>query len=239
MTDTEQLKRSVAIGAAEYVQSGTVLGLGSGTTMHYVLEELGRRLAAGEVQSIIGVPTSELTAEIARRVGIPLTTLAEHPVLDLAIDGADEIDPCLNLTKGRGGALLREKIVAASARELLIVADTTKLVAQLGSRVPLPIEVIPFAQPLVVRRLYRLGGCPEVRIVAGRPFRTDEGNHIIDYACGPIADPFTLAFALFSIPGVVDHGLFLGMAQRALIAGETGLRVVEPDNARQFDRCSE
>ncbi len=228
MIDIESLKRQAAVRAMDYVTSQSCIGLGSGTTMRYALEELGQRLATGRLHSVVGVPSSEQTKQLAQEYAIPLASLEECPELDVAIDGADEIDPHLNLIKGRGGALLREKIVAASARRFIIIADDTKIVTQLGSRVALPVEVIPFAMPLVLRQLAKMGGTASIRQATnGQPFWTDEGNHIVDYACGPIHDPAALAAALHRIPGIVEHGLFLGMAQRAIIANREGIRLLE------------
>jgi ribose 5-phosphate isomerase A len=191
--------------------------------MRYVLEGLGKRLGDGRLQAIAGVATSERTAEIARAVGIPLTSLDREPRLDLTVDGADEIDPALNLIKGLGGALLREKIVAAASDELLIVADDSKLVSTLGERVPVPVEVVSFGVSLVLRRLGALPGTCTLRLdPSGQPYVTDEGNHIVDYACGPILDAARLDVVLHQIPGVVEHGLFLGMASRAIVCREDG-----------------
>lgn len=228
MNETELLKQRAAQRAVSYVRSNSAIGLGTGSTMRYALEELGKLLAEGSLHNVVGVPTSERTAELARQLNIPIFSLAEYPELDLAIDGADEIDPHLDLIKGLGGALLREKIIAAAARELIIIADASKPVPQLGSRAPLPVEVIPLALPVVLRRLHTLGGEGVLRVTAdGQPFRTDEGNYIIDYACGPIANPAALDVTLLCIPGVVDHGLFLGMAQRAIVADNQTIRVMQ------------
>ncbi len=228
MNDTERLKQRAAQRAVGYVRSNSAIGLGTGSTMRYALEELGKLLAEGSLHNVVGVPTSERTAQLARQLDIPIFSLAEYPELDLAIDGADEIDPHLDLIKGLGGALLREKIIAAAARELIIIADASKPVPQLGSRAPLPVEVIPLALPVVMRRLHTLGGEGVLRVTAdGQPFHTDEGNYIIDYACGPIANPAALDVTLLCIPGVVDHGLFLGMAQRAIVADNQTIRVME------------
>lgn len=220
MSDSaEDAKRRAAERAVDYVRSDSVIGLGTGSTMRYALEELGRRLERGQLHSVAGVPTSEDTATRARRLNIPLVSPERGRALDLAIDGADEIDPDLNLIKGRGGALLREKIVAASAAEVVIVADGSKLVSRLGSISPLPIEVVPFALPLVLDRLAPLPGRAEPRVAwGGQPFLTDERNLIVDYASGPIDDPATLDRTLLAIPGVVDHGLFLGLTTRAIVA---------------------
>jgi ribose 5-phosphate isomerase A len=222
LSPSEELKRRAATAALEHVQSGTIIGLGTGSTMRYVLEGLGHRLAAGTLSDLAGVPTSEQTAAIARGLGIPLTTLEQHPRLAIAIDGADEIDPALNLIKGLGGALLREKIVAAAADRLIIVADESKLVRTLGERCPVPVEVVAFAVPLVRRRLEQIGRV-ELRLASdGRPLATDQGNQILDCHTGPILDPGRLDITLHQVPGVVEHGLFLHIAALALIARADG-----------------
>ncbi len=221
MADQERNKQRAAARAVDEVRSGQVVGLGSGTTARYVLEALAARLTSGRLHSIVGIPTSDQTAALARALSIPLGSLRQHPQLDLAIDGADEIDPRLNLIKGLGGALLREKIVAAAAREFLIVVDRTKQVERLGSRAPVPIEVVPFGLSPVMRRLTDFPGQARLRQAdAGEPFHTDEGNWIVDYFCDPLPDPHALDHALHRIPGVVEHGLFLDMAHRAVV-GDT------------------
>jgi ribose 5-phosphate isomerase A len=227
MSDQDALKRQAAVRAVDFVQSGMALGLGSGSTLRFVLLELGARLADGRLRDVVGVPTSEATAALARELRIPLATLEERPALDLNLDGADEIDPRLNLIKGLGGALLREKVVASAARQFVVVADGSKLVERLGSRAPLPVEVIPFAQAPVSRKLEALGASPKLRKLAtGAPLITDEGNVILDCATGPIDDPAALDVALRRIPGVVEHGLFLQMASQAVVAEAGGVRVV-------------
>lgn len=227
MSDQDALKQQAAVRAIDFVQSGMALGLGSGSTLRFVLRELGARLADGRLRDIVGVPTSEATAALARELCIPLVSLEQRPALDLNLDGADEIDPHLNLIKGLGGALLREKVVASAARQFVVVADGSKLVQRLGSRAPLPVEVIPFAQPLVSRKLEALGASPKLRKLAtGAPLITDEGNVILDCATGPIDDPAALDVALRRIPGVVEHGLFLQMASEAVVAESGGVRVI-------------
>jgi len=227
MNNQDTLKQAAAARAVGYITSGTAIGLGSGSTVRFALEEIGRLLREGQLRDIVGVPTSEATATLAKQLGIPLTTLEAHPALALNIDGADEIDPQLNLIKGLGGALLREKIVASAARSFVVVADNSKLVTQLGSHTPVPIEVIPLARPLVERRLVALGGSSTLRLAAdGTAFVTDEGNIILDYYSGPIADPAALASALDGMAGVVEHGLFLGMATRAVVAASDGVQVL-------------
>ncbi|HWQ15141.1 MAG TPA: ribose-5-phosphate isomerase RpiA [Roseiflexaceae bacterium] len=228
MADLEAYKRAAAGRAVDLVCSGMALGLGTGSTADLMLHALAERLANGQLRDIVGVPTSERTAALARRLGIPLTTLAERPELDMALDGADEVDPALNLIKGLGGALLREKIVAAAARQFVAMVDVSKLVGRLGERAPLPVEVVPFGQPVCARRLAALGAEPVLRVGAdGAAFRTDEGNVILDCRFGPIADPAALATAIDGIPGVVGHGLFVGMVAAVVLAGPQGVRVIE------------
>ncbi len=222
--NADQLKHSAAEAAvAAEVGSGMRLGLGTGSTAVHVVRAIARRLEAGDLERIVGVPTSEATAALARSLGVPLATLDEEPELDVAIDGADEIDPQLDLVKGLGGALLREKIVASAARRVVIVADDSKLVDRLGSRSPVPVEVIPFATAVCRRALAALGCTPTLR-----DFRTDEGNVILDCAfAGGLGDPSGVAAAIGAIPGVVEHGLFLGMAAVAYVASDDGVTELE------------
>jgi ribose 5-phosphate isomerase A len=229
--DLETYKQQAAEHALEYVQSGMALGLGTGTTARYMLEGLAARLRDGRLRDIVGVPTSSRTGVLARELGIAIVTLEQRPQLDLMLDGADEVDPALNLIKGRGGALLYEKIVASSARRLLIMADESKLVEQLGTQAPLPVEVIPFGLPLCTRRLATLGCQPALRHAAdGSPYRTDEDNMILDCRFSAIPDPLAISVAIKAIPGVVEHGLFIGMASVVLIAGPRGTAtLVRPD----------
>jgi ribose 5-phosphate isomerase A len=209
-------KRAAALKALEYVREGMTLGLGTGSTAAHFVELLGERVRAG--LHIRGIPTSSRTREQAAKLGIKLTTFAETSRIDLTIDGADEIDPQLRLVKGGGGALLHEKIVAAASDEFLVIADSTKEVPALGGTMPLPVEVIPFGWQVVYRRLEPLEAHPVLRTNrAGQPFLTDEGNHILDCHFGVIPDPERTAATLLSIPGVVDHGLFLKMATFAII----------------------
>ena len=230
MTDLDTYKQQAAEHALTYIQSGMALGLGTGSTAKHVLRGLAARLRDGRLHDIVGVPTSEGIAALARELGIPLVTLAERPRLDLAIDGADEIDPHLNAIKGLGGALLREKIVAASAERFAIVGDETKLVPRLGTHASLPVEVISFGLPLCERRLAALGCVLALRRAAGGdPFCTDEGNVILDCRFDAIDDAPALAAAIAAIPGVVGHGLFLGMAAFALVAGAGGVRTIMRD----------
>lgn len=229
MTNTEDYKRQAAERALDsYARSGMALGLGSGSTATAMLHALAARLGDGRLRDIVGVPTSERTEAVARRLGIPLVSLEERPELDLAIDGADEVGPNLHLIKGLGGALLREKIVAASARTFVVIADVSKRVGRLGERAALPVEVVAFGRVLCERRLAALGAAPAVRLTpGGETFRTDEGHMILDCRFDGIDDPVGLAAAIAGIPGVVGHGLFVGMAAAAVIAGPDGITIVQ------------
>ncbi len=199
--------------AAELVEPGDIVGLGSGSTATWAIRFLGERVRSG--LKIVGIPTSQNTKRLAEQLSIPLATLEQHPQIDIDIDGADEIDPQLNLIKGGGGALLREKIIASASRRFVVVGDSSKQVAHLG-KFPLPVEVIPFAESVISKRITALGA--EVSRRGGaKPFVTDEGHHILDCTFGEIGDPAALANRLKTIPGVVEHGLFIGMAEMALI----------------------
>jgi len=229
-------KRDAAAGALDFVESGMRLGLGTGSTARPFVEMLGERVRAG--LDVVAVPTSEVTRAQADQCGIPLTTLDETPELDLTVDGADEIAPDLTLIKGGGGALLREKIVASASRRMLVIADESKWVAMLG-QFHLPIEVVPFglaATRRAVEAATVAAGCPGPlslrRDKAGHAFVTDSGHFILDAALQRIADPRSLAARLAVIPGVVEHGLFIGLADLAVIAGPEGRRTVERPNSR-------
>lgn len=228
MSDQDRQKRQAAEAAAALVEPGMLIGLGSGSTAALVVEALAARQAAG-LRIAGGVPTSEGTATLARRLGLPLAELDEHP-LDLAIDGADEVEQgSFALLKGRGGALLREKMVATASRRLVIVVDEGKLVPRLGRGV-LPVELVDFGQRATLARLAALGLNPSLRQGKdGRPFRSDGGHLIADCATGPIADAAALDRALHAIPGVVETGLFLGLAPQILIGTADG-RVLTLDS---------
>nr|WP_255616522.1 ribose-5-phosphate isomerase RpiA [Microvirga puerhi] len=221
------MKRDAAEKAAALVSDGMRLGLGTGSTAAYFVAALGARVRGG--LSVVGVPTSEATLDQARREGIPLTTLDETPELDLTVDGADEIDDDLRLIKGGGGALLREKIVASSSRRMIVIADGTKRVSRLG-RFPLPIEVVPFglrATQIAIEKLLEtleMSGEMHLRRMAdGTPYITDGGHFILDAHLGRIDKPNVLASTLNNIPGVVEHGLFIGLATGAILATGQGL----------------
>ena len=229
----ERLQR-LSVAAADLVVPGMTVGLGTGSTADAVTRELGRRVAGG--LKITGVPTSHRTEVLARDLGIPLTTLDETDRLDLGIDGADEIDPVLDAIKGRGGALLREKLVALSCDDYVLVATTEKSVDQLGARTPLPIEIVAFGWPQTAKRLERIGLAPDLRTPdnePARPWVTDSGGVILDCATGPIADPSQLAAAVKAVPGVVEHGLFLGIARVALQVDPDGQVMRRDRTARQ------
>jgi ribose 5-phosphate isomerase A len=212
-------KQTAGRAAAELVQPGNIVGLGSGSTATCAIRCLGERVRGG--LKILGIPTSQRTKQLAEHLGIPLARLDEHLQIDIDIDGADEIDPQLNLIKGGGGALLREKIIASASRRFIVVGDSSKQVAHLG-KFPLPVEVIPFAESLISKRIAALGAQVLLR-GAGQPYVTDEGHHILDCTFGKIADPAALAEKLRAIPGVVEHGLFIGMAEMALIGKDGGV----------------
>ncbi len=228
---TDDLKRQAAARAVEQVRDGMKLGLGTGSTAKHFVELLGERVKAG--LTVVGVPTSEATRADAERCGVPLTTLEKVDRLDLTVDGADEVDPNLELIKGGGGALLREKIVAAASDRMIVIADETKWVETLG-RFPLPIEVIPFGLGATRRGIEAVfakngvSGPMDIRKTKdGHVFVTDGGHWIIDARLGRIPDSPKLAASLNSIPGVVEHGLFIGLARTAVLAGPQGIRVVE------------
>jgi ribose 5-phosphate isomerase A len=221
----EDLKRQAAERAVEFVESGMVVGLGFGSTARYAVQRIAQRLAAGDLRDIVAVPTALQVEREARRLGIPLTNLDEHPQIDLTIDGADEVDPNLDLIKGGGGALLREKIVAQASRREIIVVDEAKLSEKLGTRFPLPVEVLPFARGAMAQYLEQLGAAAALRLVpSGQPFETDQGNWILDATFGPLDDPQPVADQLDRKAGVVAHGLFLGLATEVIVAGQGGLR---------------
>lgn len=218
----DTLKRAAARRALLEVESGMVLGLGSGSTVAHFLELLAERIREGELHDVVGVPTSVHTAESSLQLGIPLTELARQRVLDLTVDGADEVDPELDLIKGLGGALLREKIVARASRRLVIIADQSKRVARLGERSPLPVEVVRFAWEVHLPFLRALGAEPILRRSSdGEPYITDNGNYILDCGFdGGLGEPRAVENALQARAGVVESGLFLAMADMAVIGAE-------------------
>lgn len=219
-------KQMVGIAAARLIEDGMVIGLGSGSTAVQLTYALAQRIREG-LRIVGAVPTSKATEQLAHQLGIPLTTLDNHPELDIDIDGADEIDSTLGLIKGGGGALLREKIVAASARRFVVIADITKQVPILGSKTPLPVEIIPFAITPVRRRLEALGASVSLRHIGERIFITDNSNFILDCTFpGGIPDAPALQAAMKQIVGVVETGLFLHMAEQAIFGGPDGVKIV-------------
>jgi ribose 5-phosphate isomerase A len=222
--------------ALELVANGSRIGLGSGRAAHAFVKALGERIRDRRLR-VHGVPTSEETASLARREGIPLLTLTEAGILDLTVDGADEVDPNLDLIKGYGRALVREKIVAASSRQLVILVGEEKLVPQLGTRGKLPVEVTPFALPLCERRLRELDCRPVPYRHGDGPFVTDNGNHILNCQIDPIPDAPRLEKDIQAIPGVVGTGLFLGMADNVLVGDRDDFRLIEERRRGHNQQC--
>ncbi|HNS51199.1 MAG TPA: ribose-5-phosphate isomerase RpiA [Anaerolineae bacterium] len=225
MASAQVYKQQAADRVLTYIRPGMVLGLGAGSTATLAVRGLGQQLARGELADIVAIPCSHAIAAEAAHVGIPLTTLEDHPVIDLTFDGADEVDPALNLIKGGGGALLREKLVAqASLREIIIV-DESKLSPVLGTRWAVPVEVIPFGWRTQAAYLESLGARVRLRPgERGEPFVTDHGNLILDADFGPIGDPVGLGARMDARTGIVAHGLFLGLASDVIVAGAQGIR---------------
>ena len=225
MNIREELKSRAAHAAVEQIRDGMVLGLGSGTTVAHALQRLAELLQTGRIDNVCGVPSSTQTEKQARQLGIPLTSLDRQPILDLTIDGADEVDPELNLIKGGGGALLREKVLAQASRRTVFIVDQSKLSPRLGSHWPLPVEVIDFAVRSIENYLTSIGASVELRRTAeGNPFRTDQNNLILDAHFGPIENPRMLATNLADRAGIVAHGLFLNMADEVIVAEEHAVR---------------
>jgi ribose 5-phosphate isomerase A len=221
MDDTQRL-RLIGEAAAAEVPDGATIGLGTGSTANAMLHALGERVRSG--LAVTGVTTSETTTRLASELGIPVVPLDEVEVLDLGIDGADEIDPELNLVKGKGGALLYEKLVAERTRRFIVIASSEKLVDQLGTRLPLPVEVVPFGHTHTMRVIASQGLSPVLRLRDdGTPFVSDGGHYIVDCSTGPIADAANLAASLKAITGVVEHGLFIGMTAVALTVDADGV----------------
>ena len=219
------LKQMVAAKAVEEVKSGMVLGLGTGSTTRYAIEMIGQRLREGRLKDIVGVPTSSGSAQLARQMGIPLTTLQEHPVIDLTIDGADEVDRDLNLIKGGGGALLKEKIVAQASKRNVIIVDESKLSERVGTKWPVPVEVIPFGLSVEVLNFKKMGIEARIRKKGdGSPFITDEGNYILDCFFGPLREPQKIEEMLHGRAAIVENGLFLKTASEIIIGSYNGIK---------------
>ncbi len=229
----EKAKKNAALEAVKHVRDGFTVGLGSGSTAAYAIEEIGKRMKREKI-CVQGVPTSYQAFMLAVQHGIPATTLEEKPVLDLTIDGADQVDPELNLIKGMGGALAREKIVASASKKLIIIADENKLVKTLGEKKhPVPVEILPFAASLVARRIKEIHGKPVLREGKGKvgPVVTDNGNLIIDADFGLIHNPNRLEQTLKTTPGIVETGLFIQMAHMAYVGKHTGTKELRRDSA--------
>lgn len=223
----ESRKRAAAVRAVGLIESGMAVGLGTGSTARFVAEEIAARLRAGSLRNIVCVPTSEQTRSLADALGIPLTSLDERMILDIAIDGADEVDSTLDLIKGAGGALLREKIVACAASRFVVVVDDSKLVRRLGERAAIPIEVIRFGWKTHVSAIEALGGHVTRRLtMSGEPFLTDEENYILDARFEDIRDPSALQDAIRDRAGVVETGLFLGMVSSVIVGTPAGTAIL-------------
>jgi ribose 5-phosphate isomerase A len=224
--DRDELKRAAGARAVEAIEDGMIVGLGSGSTAAFAVEALAARISKG--LRVAGIPTSKTIAALARRLGVPLTSFDEHRRIDVAIDGADQVARgTLDLIKGRGGSLLREKIVASASRRLIIVVDETKLADRLGGNVPLPVEIISFGWQTALDRLAAIGLAPRLRLAGDRPFTTDGGNYIADCAIADMADPRALEAQLSAMVGVVENGLFIGMASKIVVGRAAGVEVIE------------
>ncbi|MBI4472943.1 MAG: ribose-5-phosphate isomerase RpiA [Acidobacteria bacterium] len=221
---SDDLKRQAALAALDEIRSGMIVGLGSGSTAAHFIRELGSKVRGG--LKVAGIPTSEESRRLAGQVGVPLTSFEESPLIDVTVDGADEVSPALDLIKGLGGALVREKIVAQASKRVVIIVDESKLVERLGSKSVIPVEVIPLAVPGVVLRLREIGGEARIREKDGRPFVSDNGNTILDWKHAVIEPPADLEKQLKLMTGVVDSGIFAGVAQCVIVAGEKGIRKI-------------
>src|SRR6266478_6491883 len=219
---SDELKRQAALRALDEIHDGMIVGLGTGSTASHFIRELGK---AG--LKVSGIPTSEESRRLAQEVGVRLTTLQEHPAIDVTVDGADEVSPQLDLIKGLGGALVREKIVASASRRVVIIVDERKLVERLGTKTAIPVEVIPLAVPPVLLQLNELGGEARIREKNGWPVISDNGNTILDWNHGAIDSPAALEKQLKSITGIVDSGIFAGVADCVIVAGVDGIRKME------------
>lgn len=226
MKRKDELKKLAAEEAVKSVKPGMVLGLGTGSTTKFAILKIAELLKTGELKNIISIPSSVQTEKLARENGIELTTFQTHQEIDLTIDGADEVDPNLNLIKGGGGALLREKIIAQASKDVIIIVDENKLSDSLGTKWHVPIEVIPFAEEVEKKYLQLIGSTVKTRVDdAGKKFITDEGNIILDANFGVIKDPANLAKKLESRAGIVEHGLFIDLARKVISANENGIKL--------------
>lgn len=221
----DELKRQAAIAALEAVKDGMIVGLGTGSTASHFIRELGARVKNG--LRVHGIPTSEASNKLAEEVGVPLASLAEHPMIDVTVDGADEVSDALDLIKGLGGALVREKVVAHASKHVIIVVDESKLTSRLGYKAPIPVEVVPFAAEVVRAQLMLWGGQADLRVKDGRPFVSDNGNLILDWQHGPIDQPWALEKQIKGVTGVVDSGIFANVASEVIAATSTGIRKLQ------------
>jgi ribose 5-phosphate isomerase A len=221
----DELKRQAAIAALEAVQDGMIVGLGSGSTANHFIRELGVRVHRG--LHVKAIPSSEESRRLAEEVGVPLTTLRDHPVIDVTVDGADEVSDNLDLLKGRGGALVREKIVAHASNYVIIVVDESKLTGRLGSKFAIPVEVVPFAVDVVKAQLSAWGGDSDIRQSEGKEFISDNGNLILDWRHGAIHEPAELEKQLKHLTGVVDSGIFANVADLVIAAASAGIRKLQ------------
>ncbi len=234
MSKADVYKKQAAEQAVEYVESGMVVGLGHGSTALYAVQRISELIRSGQLADILGVPCSHAMEYEAERLGIPLTGLDDHPSVDVTIDGADEVDPDFNLIKGGGGALLREKIVAQASNREIIVVDESKLSPVLGTAWPLPIEVLPFGWRPELEYLSNLGAETHLRLWDdGTPFKSDQGNMILDANFGSIDDAYALAAVLDSRASIVGHGLFLGLATDVVVAGHDGVRTLHAPRSEE------
>ena len=222
---SDALKEQAALAALDEIRDGMVVGLGTGSTAAHFIRHLGKRVRAG--LKVDGISTSEESSRLAQEVGVPLTTFKDHPQIDVTVDGADEVSPALDLIKGLGGALVREKIVAHASKRVIIVVDESKLVERLGDRTWIPVEVIPLAVDRVMLQLRDWGGEPRIRERNGRPFVSDNGNTILDWKHGTIDQPGALEKQLKALTGVVDSGIFANVAQCVIVAAAAGIRKLE------------
>jgi ribose 5-phosphate isomerase A len=227
----DELKQKAAHRAVEFIESGMIVGLGTGSTTEFAVRRIAERLKSGDLNNIVGIPTSIRTQKLAGELNIPLCGLDDQPNIDVTIDGADEVDPDLNLIKGGGGALLREKVVAQASRRNIIIVDESKLSPCLGTRWALPIEVISFAVKTEENFLNSLGASVTLRSEKeGQPVKTDQNNFILDANLGEMADPHGIAVKLNGRAGIVEHGLFLGLASDIIVAAEDGIRHLKRNN---------
>ncbi len=227
MTQTDKQKKNAAEKAVEQIEPGMIVGLGTGSTALFAVKRIAELLENGKLNNIVGIPTSLETEDEALKAGIRVGLLDEFPEIDITIDGADEVDKNLNLIKGGGGALLKEKIIAQASERVIIVVDESKLSKQLGEKWALPIEVVPMALEVERRFLKSIGGSPMVRERRGGYFVTDEGNYIIDTSFGIIKDPEKLASKLQERAGIVEHGLFINIASQVIVAGKSGIKILD------------